>query len=103
MLKYKTVEIDVPSGGSATETILTTSKGEKVSLKGAALDKSSGYLVSVSINGNYIAQVPAGTNTGYGKFFALNTEIDEPSEIKATIEDIGGGADTVRFTLMYED
>ena len=103
MLKYKTVEIDVPSGGSGTETILTTTVGEKATLKGAAIDQSSGYMINIAIEDTYIAEVPAGMNTGYGNFFALNTEIDNPSEIKATIEDIGGGAFTVRFILMYEE
>ncbi len=102
-IKYKTVPLVVPAGGTITETLLSTATGQKVTLLGAATDASSGYMMSIGVNENYTVQVPVGLNTGYGNFITLNTQITEATMLKGKIEDIGGGAATVNVTIMYEE
>lgn len=102
-IKYKTVSFEVPASGEITGTLLSTAAGEKITLLGAAVDKSTGVMMSLGINDNYIVQVPAGLNTGYGSFITLNTLLTEPTELQGKLEDIGFGGGTVNITLMYEE
>ncbi len=102
-INYKTISLTVPTGGSITGTLLSTTTGQKITLLGAATDASNGYMMSIGTNDNYPVQVQAGLNTGYGSFITLNTQLTEPTLLTGKLEDIGGGGATFYITIMYEE
>ncbi len=102
-IKYKTVPFVVPAGGSITGTLLSTTSNKKITLLGAAMNGSPGYMMSIGTNDNYTVQVPGELNTGYGNFITLNTQLTEATLLQGKLDDIGGGAATINITIMYEE